>query len=550
MTTSSREDARETIAVLLRHAGLLLSPSQLDEIQVGWTWVAPMLERIRAQDPRDTLHDARAAPTHRLLAEAETGAEAGPQAGQPTPHISTSGTPTIAEAAALIRARRLSPVELVEHCLARIAAHDGALHSFITVTAERARRDAHAAEQRMMTGTLRGKLDGIPIAHKDIYCTRGIATTAHSRLLQDWVPDEDAHLVTRLADAGTTLLGKLATHEFALGGPPFDLPWPPARNPWHTDHYASGSSSGTAVALAAGLILGGTGTDTAGSIRAPAAFCGIVGLKPTYGLCSTRGILPLARSLDHAGPMAQTVEDCALLLQVMAGHDAADSTSANRSVPDFSAGLGKPIRGVRIGVASRWHEIDHPVSPAVQAGIDTALRILRDLGAEIVELALPPLADFQAAGFVIMASEAFAVHEATLQTRLNDYGHLLRNRLVLGALMCSADYVQARHRRDALCARMAQSASNVDIVITAGAPREAPRFDAVVPWGDLSHPSFTTPFNLTGWPALCMPAGYGMGGMPVGVQLAAKPFQEALLLQVADALERAGGFGGRHPTLA
>jgi aspartyl-tRNA(Asn)/glutamyl-tRNA(Gln) amidotransferase subunit A len=449
---------------------------------------------------------------------------------------------TIAEAAGLIAARKLSPVELVDNCLARIDALDGKLHSFITVTVQRARADAKAAEARMMAGTRRGKLDGIPIAHKDVIGTRGIATTAHSKLLKDWVPTEDASVVERLADAGTSMLGKLATHEFAWGGPPFDLPWPPARNPWHTDYFTSGSSSGTAAAIAAGLILGGTGTDTAGSIRAPSALCGIVGIKPTYGRCSRRGILPLSFSLDHVGPMAATVEDCALLLQTMAGHDAADAACVDRAVPDFSVGLGRDVRGLRIGVATPWHEQEHPVSPAVRNGIDNALAIWRDQGAEIVELALPSLFDYQATNFVIMAREAFAEHVSWMRTRLNDYGELLRARLLIGGLLSRSDYLQALRRRHVLCKMTAEAAEQVDVIVTAGAASEAPRIDSVPQWGDLSKPGFYNPFNITGWPAICVCAGYGEGGLPVAVQIAAKPFEEALLFQVADALEKANGF--------
>ena len=458
-------------------------------------------------------------------------------------------TPTIAGAAALIEARKLSPVELVEHCLSRIEALDGTLHSFITVTPERARDDARAAEGRMRAGTLRGKLDGIPIAHKDVYATRGVATTAHSRLLEGWVPTESARIVSMLDDAGTAMLGKLATHEFALGGPPFDLPWPPARNPWNTDHFTSGSSSGTAAAVAGGLILGGTGTDTAGSIRAPAALCGVVGLKPTYGRCSRRGILPLAFSLDHAGPMARTVEDCALLLHVMAGHDAADPASADRPVPDFCGRLGRDLKGIRIGTVPRWHKIDHPVSPAVTKGIDDALSIWRGQGAEIVELLMPSLFEYQAANFVIMLSEAFSVHEAWMRTHMNEYGELLRDRLVMGALMTGADYMQAQRRRRELCAVTAEIASDVDVLVTAGAPGEAPRIDSVPEWGDLSRPGFNNPFNITGWPAMCVCSGYGEGGLPVAVQVAAKPFREALLFQVADAFEKASDAHTRRPTI-
>ena len=224
---------------------------------------------------------------------------------------------TIAEAARRIAAKQLSPVELAKTHLERIRRLDPALNAFLLVTEERAMADARAAEARQMAGALRGRLDGIPIAHKDIYNTAGIRTTAHSRQLEHNVPTRDAHTVKKWADAGTVMLGKLATHEFAFGGPSFDLPWPPARNPWNRDHFTAGSSSGTGAAIAAGLILGGTGSDTGGSIRGPAALCGIAGIKPTYGLSSRAGILPLAFSLDHAGPMAWTAEDCGLLLQGM-----------------------------------------------------------------------------------------------------------------------------------------------------------------------------------------------------------------------------------------
>jgi aspartyl-tRNA(Asn)/glutamyl-tRNA(Gln) amidotransferase subunit A len=458
--------------------------------------------------------------------------------------------PTIAEAAALLAARKISPVELARQCLDRVAALNDTLHAFITVTAERAMDDAKAAEARLMAGTPRGRLDGIPIAHKDIYATRGIATTAHSKLLKGWVPTEDATTVRMLAEAGTVMLGKLATHEFAFGGPSFDLPWPPARNPWNPDHFTSGSSSGTGAAVAAGMILGGTGSDTGGSIRGPASLCGIAGLKPTYGLCPRTGILPLAFSLDHAGPMAWTVEDCALLLQHMAGFDPADPGSADRPVPDFTAQLGQDIKGKRIGVVRHWHETDAKVSPAVQKGIDGALAIWKDQGAEIVEVVLPSLFEYQAANFVIITTEGYSLHEPWMRTRFNDYGELLRDRMVMGALMSSSDYVQALRRRAELCALTAAATKGVDILVTAGAPAEAPRIDSVPKWANLQNPGFTNPFNITGWPAMCVCSGYGEGGMPVAIQIAAKPFQEPLLLQVAHAFEQAAGLRNRRPELA
>ena len=259
---------------------------------------------------------------------------------------------TISQASRLIGSREISPVELTQHCLARIRRLDPVLPSFIRLTEERALADARAAEKRVMAGAACGRLDGIPIGHKDIYCTAGIPTTAHSKQLQDYIPAEDATTVKKLVEAGTVLLGKLATHEFAFGGPSFDLPWPPARNAWNPEHFTAGSSSGTGAAVAAGLILGGTGSDTGGSIRGPAALCGIAGLKPTYGLCSRAGVLPLSFSMDHTGPLAWTVEDCAMLLQAMAGPDPADPASAG-PVPPRSAAMSKECALASLGTSMR-----------------------------------------------------------------------------------------------------------------------------------------------------------------------------------------------------
>ena len=252
---------------------------------------------------------------------------------------------TIAEAARLIQRKELSPVELVESRLDRISRLDGSLNSFICVMAEEARAAAAAAEAEIVAGRYRGPLHGIPIGLKDLYETAGIATTGHSKVMQGHVPRADAFTVTRLRDAGAIVLGKLATHEFALGGPSFDLPWPPARNPWDTNHMPGGSSSGTGAAVAAGLVLGGTGSDTGGSIRNPATYCGLAGIKPTYGLVSRMGILPLSFSLDHAGPLAWTTEDCAILLQAMAGHDPRDPASASHSPPTTAPRFRVPSRG-------------------------------------------------------------------------------------------------------------------------------------------------------------------------------------------------------------
>ena len=457
---------------------------------------------------------------------------------------------TIAEASALIAARKLSPVELTGMCLNRVKKLDAALHSFLLVTEDRAMADAKAAEARMMSATLKGPLDGIPIGHKDIYNTAGIRTTAHSRLLEHNVPTEDSVVGQKWAAAGTVLMGKLATHEFAIGGPSFDLPWPPARNPWNPDHFTSGSSSGTGAAVAAGLVLGGTGSDTGGSIRGPAALCGIAGIKPTYGLSSRRGVLPLSQTLDHTGPMAWTVQDCALLLQAMAGHDPLDPASANRPVANVTADLDKGAKFLRIGVIRHFHEIDHPVSPATQQGIDGALDIFRSQGAEIRDVTLSPMMDYNAPGWVILTAEAYAVHEPWMKERFNDYGELLRDRLAFGALLSATDYVQALRRRRTLCLEMRDAMAGLDILITASAPAEAAKITEVPKWAMLETPNFTMPFNLTGLPALSVCTGYGAGGLPVSMQIIGKPFAEATVFRAGHAYERATEWRSRRPAMA
>jgi aspartyl-tRNA(Asn)/glutamyl-tRNA(Gln) amidotransferase subunit A len=458
--------------------------------------------------------------------------------------------PTIAEAARQIAAKQLSPVELAKMQLERIRRLDPQLHAFLLVTEERALADAKAAEARQMSGTLHGKLDGIPIAHKDIYETAGIRTTAHSKLLEKHVPTQDAYTVKKWADAGTVMLGKLATHEFAFGGPSFDLPWPPACNPWNTEHFTAGSSSGTGAAVAAGLILGGTGSDTGGSIRGPAALCGISGIKPTYGLSSRRGILPLAFSLDHAGPMAWTSEDCALLLQAMAGHDPLDPASVDRPVPDFTAEIGKSVKGLRIGVVRHFFETDHRASDATRKGIDAALDFFRKEGAEVRDITLSPAADYHAVGYLLMVTEAFTLHAPWMRKHFKDYGELFRDRVALAATVSGPDIVQATRRRRVLCREMADAMSETDIIVSASQPGEAPKIAEVPKWANMEKPSFTMPFNVTGFPAISVCTGFGEGGLPVSIQLAGKPFSEPLLFRAAHAWEAATPWRQKRPALA
>src|SRR6266478_2028556 len=286
---------------------------------------------------------------------------------------------TIAELGSLYRKRELSPVEVTKALLARIAAHDGKLHSFLRLTEEVALTEAATAERELMAGTRRGPMHGIPYALKDIIETAGIPTTGHSKLRQDYVPVADAEIVTRLKAGGGIMVGKLATWEFALGGPSWDLPWPPARNPWNPDHLPGGSSSGAGAAVAAGFVPGAVGTDTGGSVRGPAAFCGIAGIKPTYGRVSRRGVFPNTFSMDHCGPLCRSAEDIALFLQAIAGFAPDDPGSEDVPVPDYAASLNAGVRGLRLGVVEEWYR-DAPhadVAPAIEAAVE----VLRGLGA-------------------------------------------------------------------------------------------------------------------------------------------------------------------------
>ena len=461
-----------------------------------------------------------------------------------------SAIPSIAAAARDIAARRLSPVELTKACLARVHALDNRLHAIIHLTEERALAEARAAEAAIMAGTSKGPLHGIPIGLKDIVDTKGIPTTCQSKLLADNVPDSDATCAVKLADAGTVLVGKTTTHEFADGGPSFDLPWPPARNPWNTDHFTAGSSSGTGAGVAAGLFLGGIGTDTGGSIRGPAALCGIAGIKPTYGLVSRAGVAPAAFSLDHIGPMAWTAEDCALMLQALAGHDKRDPASAARPVPDYAVALGSGIKGMKIGIIHHFHEVDYKVSDGVRAGIDAAIATFRGLEAEIREVQLSPLQDWHACGSLISMVERAAAYEEWARTRLGDFGERVQRRLQMAALVSGVDYVQAVRRRRELRAELQAAMAGLDVVLTASQTAEAPKIDAVPLWDTFAAPSFTMPFNVAGYPAMTICAGFGAGGLPVAIQLVGKPFQEATVLRIADAFEKATPFRNTRPALA
>jgi aspartyl-tRNA(Asn)/glutamyl-tRNA(Gln) amidotransferase subunit A len=385
---------------------------------------------------------------------------------------------SIADAARLIEQRRLSPVELTQAYLDRIETFDPQLNAYLTVTADRALTQARAAEAEIGAGHYRGPMHGIPFALKDIYCTSGIRTTCHSRTRADYVPGFDATTVTKLYDGGAVLLGKLSTHEFAHGGPSFDLPWPAARNPWNREHFTGGSSSGSGASVAAGLAPGALGSDTGGSIRNPAALCGLVGLKPTYGLVSRSGVFTNSFSYDHAGPMTWTVEDCAIMLQSIAGHDPKDPASAGRMVPNYRTDLNAGVKGLRIGVLRHLYEDDVPVADSVKAALDQAYDVLRGLGAIIEDARIRPAADYHAVKITGAESELLAVHEPVLRTRLNDFGADFLGRALGALLISSADYMQASRQRRAMIAEMAPLYDRYDVLVTAG-PGPAARLDAL-----------------------------------------------------------------------
>jgi aspartyl-tRNA(Asn)/glutamyl-tRNA(Gln) amidotransferase subunit A len=457
--------------------------------------------------------------------------------------------PTIAEASRLIAAGELSPVELTEAALTRAASLNPKLDAFIEITAERARAAARRAAADIAGGRRRGPLHGVPYGLKDIYDAARLRTTAHSRLLLDNVATADATTTARLEAAGMILVGKLATHEFATGGPAWDLPFPPARNPWNTAYFTGGSSAGSGAAVAAGILPLAMGSDTGGSIRLPAAYCGTVGLKPTYGRVSRRGVVPLCFSLDTCGPLTWTVEDAALGLQALAGHDPLDPGSADLPVPDYRAALRHGVAGLRIGYARAFNG-DAKVDAEQAAALDRAAQVMAGLGAEIVEVALPPNDHFQACGRAISNSEAFAIHQQDLRTRPEMYARVTRERLSLGGFVTAGQYVRAQRLRRILTAKVAALFDDCDALLTAVIPGPATVLDDTDqrPWRDPQP--ISSVFNVTGQPCIALPCGFAKNGLPLSVQFVGRAFDEAMVLRVAHAYERAAGWTAKRPALA
>lgn len=460
-------------------------------------------------------------------------------------------TPTIAEAAERIRRSELSPVDLLESCLARIEKYDGGVHAFHHLMTDRARASAKAAAEEIKAGRYRGPLHGIPLGFKDVIYVAGERTTANSRRLANFLPPHDATVIQRLKEAGSVLVGQLHTFEFAFGGPAFDLPFPPVRNPWDPERWTgAGSSGGSAAAVAAGFCLGALGTDAGGSIRSPASMGGIAGLRPTFGRVSTYGSVPLTFSTETTGPMAWTGEDCALMLQAIAGHDANDPFSAQEPVDDYCSGLGAGVEGLRIGLLKQFYERDYDTDGHIVATTNAVGAKLESLGAKVGEVTtLSSLWDYHAIGRIIFPAEAYSHHEEHLQQHPEDYGELLRNRLMLGSLVRASDYLQAQRLRRRLTVEMQATFEDWDVLLSPGMLLPAPPLAVKQIWPSLNLPMIDMPYSLTGNPSLAICGGFFPDGTPIGVQLAGRYFDEATILKVAHAYERASPWRDRRPDL-
>ena len=444
---------------------------------------------------------------------------------------------TIAALAPRIRKKEVSPVEVTNAVLDRITAVDGRVKAFVTVTPDEARNAAKAAELAILAGNYLGPLHGIPVGVKDLYYTKGIKTTASSKILADFVPDYDATVVERLKRAGAVIVGKTNTHEFA-----YSVFSPPTRNPWDLSRIPGGSSGGSGAAVAASLCFGATGTDTGGSIRIPSALCGIVGLKPTYGRVSKHGVIPLSWTTDHAGPMAKSVTDVAFMLTAIAGPDPQDPSTADAPVPDYARALTGDVKGLRIGLPREYFFAG--VDPEVETAVRSAIKHLQDQGAAVEEISLAQIRHIHGVHVAIVLTEAATFHEQWLRTRAADYGPEVRFGLEWGKLFMGMDYVQAQRVRELIRQDFATALRRVDVIAAPTVPAVAPKVgESTVPIKGSPEDILATmirltkPSNHTGLPAISVPCGFTAAGLPVGLQLIGRPFDEATVLRVAHVYE-------------
>jgi aspartyl-tRNA(Asn)/glutamyl-tRNA(Gln) amidotransferase subunit A len=454
---------------------------------------------------------------------------------------------SLSEASRLIRDKKVSPVELTQGCLQRIERLNPKLNAFITVTAESALAQAHAAETEIQRGHWRGPLHGVPIALKDLFDTAGVRTTAASELFKDRIPTQDGEIVRRLKDAGAVLLGKLNMHEFAYGGSTVISYYGPVHNPWSFDHEAGGSSSGSAVAMAAGLCYGSVGSDTGGSIRQPSAYCGTVGLKPTYGRVSTRGVIPLSWLYDHVGPMTRTVEDAAAMLQVLAGYDPDDANSADLPVPDYSAAFSQ--KGpLRVGVPRAYFY--EGLHADIESAMNAALKVIGKLAAGVRDVEMPASNDT-----TILRAEAYAYHADYVKKSPELYQPETLKRIRAGEDVTTATYIQARRQVDQYRHNIRKLFESVDLLVTPTTP--APPFTISELLADMDNLRTkevltlrnTRPFNILGLPSISVPCGFTKSGLPIGLQISGAPWAEAKVLRLAYSYEQQTEWHKKRPKL-
>jgi len=454
---------------------------------------------------------------------------------------------TLREIAKKIRSGETSPSEIVRALLEQIRRTDDKLQAYITVCEESSLKLAEAAELQLKAGHDLGVLHGIPVSIKDLYETEGIRTTCGSRLMQDYVPKKDSTVVARLKSKGAIVLGKLNTHEFALGAMS-----PPTKNPWDLGRIPGGSSGGSAAALAMGSAIATTGSDTGGSIRIPASFCGVVGLKPTYGRVSRAGIFPESWSLDHAGPLTKRLEDAALLLRIMAGRDELDPTSSDLPVPDYVQELETNIAGLRVGVPTN-HFFEHCDCEIAKA-VNAAVEVLEGLGCTKVEFEFPSISEIMAAYTTIDLCEASAYHEREIEQRAADFQPDVRLLLEQGLLIPASYYIQAQRVRAMLFAKVMSLFDHLDVIVTPSVPIVSPqvsqtivRIDDYEESVDSAAVRYLAPFNLTGLPALSIPCGFSSKGLPIGMQIAGRAYDESTILRLGHEYENATEWHMRLP---
>jgi aspartyl-tRNA(Asn)/glutamyl-tRNA(Gln) amidotransferase subunit A len=462
---------------------------------------------------------------------------------------------SISDAAALIRAGELSPVELSQAYLDRIESLNGHLNAYITVMAESALSQASEAEQEIKNGHYRGPMHGIPVGIKDIIYTKGVLTSAGSRVLADHIPDENSPIVDSLHSAGAVILGKLNLSEFAIGGT-IDHPYGTPRNPWNTDHTAGGSSSGSGIAAAGGLCAGALGSDTGGSIRGPAFFCGLVGLRPTYGRVTRHNVVPMSWHLDTVGPMTRTVRDCAHMLRAIAGHDPNDATTSALPVPDYAASIDGGVRGLRIGLPTEMFD-DDIVDGDVKEATMRAVAVLEELGATSEDTSLPTSAGSGAVFIATADVDSAAYHSDWLRSRGDLYDWNTRTRLESASLEPAWAYIKAQRIREKLRHEMLEALDKYDVLVMPTGPVAAPTIAASTgkPGGyyqgdrDLIRRRYTSPAPLAGLPAISVPCGFSETGLPIGVQIIGKAFDEATLFRVGQAYESATEWHTMHPDI-